>query len=191
MKTINLLLRTAIKFGFWCLIELVYLAYKAEGLNALFLFMPAALIVPTLRKYGATIGENVQMHSPLIIHNASSQQGNHYANLTISDNCYFGREVFFDLADKIYVAPYVTVSMRCTLITHTNVGEKPQELVNLPTSYAPIHLELGSYLGAGCTILEGVTIGKSAVVGAGAVVIADVPSARIVGGVPAKPITAV
>ena len=38
----------------------------------------------------------------------------------------------------------------------------------------------------GCTICPGVTIGKSAVVAAGAVVTKDVPDYAVVGGVPAK-----
>jgi acetyltransferase-like isoleucine patch superfamily enzyme len=191
MNTITTLFRLAVKFIFWLLIEGVYLAYKAEGINALLLIMPAAMVVPTLRKFGAQIGEEVQMHTPLIIHNASELPHQHYANLQLADHCYFGRDVFFDLTDLIRVEPYVTVSMRCTLITHTNVGERPPSLINLPPSHAPIHIAQGAYLGAGCTILEGVTVGESAVAAAGAVVHENVPALTIVGGVPAKPISTV
>lgn len=44
----------------------------------------------------------------------------------------------------------------------------------------------GAWIGAGATILPGVTIGENSIVAAGAVVNKDVPDNTIVGGVPAK-----
>jgi len=49
-----------------------------------------------------------------------------------------------------------------------------------------IHIRKNAWIGAGATILPGVTIGENAVVAAGAVVSKDVPTNTIVGGVPAK-----
>ncbi len=49
-----------------------------------------------------------------------------------------------------------------------------------------IIIEDDVWLGARCTILKGVRIGKGAVVGIGAVVTKDVPANAIVGGIPAK-----
>jgi len=45
-----------------------------------------------------------------------------------------------------------------------------------------------AWIGAGAIILPNVTIGKGAVVGAGAVVTKDVPPYTVVAGVPAKEI---
>ncbi|HEY6976492.1 MAG TPA: acyltransferase [Chitinophagaceae bacterium] len=42
------------------------------------------------------------------------------------------------------------------------------------------------WIGAGCIILPGITIGEGAVVAAGSVVTKDIPSFTIAGGVPAK-----
>jgi len=44
----------------------------------------------------------------------------------------------------------------------------------------------GAWLGTRCIILGGVTIGKNSVVGAGAVVVKDVPDYALVVGVPAR-----
>jgi acetyltransferase-like isoleucine patch superfamily enzyme len=44
------------------------------------------------------------------------------------------------------------------------------------------------WIGAGAIVLPGVTIGKGAVVAAGAVVTSSVPPFTVVGGVPARPI---
>ena len=50
----------------------------------------------------------------------------------------------------------------------------------------PIMIKDRAWIGANATILTGVTIGKNAVVAAGAVVTKDVPDNCMVGGVPAK-----
>lgn len=42
------------------------------------------------------------------------------------------------------------------------------------------------WVGTGCIIFKGVTVGMGAIIAAGAVVINDVPEYSIVGGVPAK-----
>ena len=51
---------------------------------------------------------------------------------------------------------------------------------------APIVLERNVWIGAGATVLHGVTVGADAVVAAGAVVTRDVPAATLVAGVPAR-----
>ena len=50
----------------------------------------------------------------------------------------------------------------------------------------PIHIGRNAWIGAGATILPGVTIGDNAVVGAASVVTKDVPADTIVAGNPAK-----
>ena len=178
------MIRAMVKFLFQILIWLAYAAYKVEGLNALFLIMPAKFIAPTLRKYGARIGERIQIHSPLIIHNASEESGKHYAHLVIGDDCYFGRDVFFDLKDEICIEDCVTVSMRVTFITHTDVGHS-SVAERMPPSCAPIVLQRGAYIGAGATVLQGVKVGEEAIIGAGALVDKSVAGKSAYGGVPA------
>ena len=50
----------------------------------------------------------------------------------------------------------------------------------------PILIKRNVWIGAGATILPGVTIGENAVVAAGAVVSRDVPPNTVVAGIPAK-----
>ncbi|MCX2477682.1 sugar O-acetyltransferase [Pedobacter sp. MC2016-15] len=50
----------------------------------------------------------------------------------------------------------------------------------------PILIKRNAWIGAGATILPGVTVGENSVVAAGAVVSKDVPDNTVVGGVPAK-----
>jgi len=49
-----------------------------------------------------------------------------------------------------------------------------------------VHIKKNAWIGAGVSILQGVTIGENSIVAAGAVVSADVPDNTIVGGIPAK-----
>ena len=50
----------------------------------------------------------------------------------------------------------------------------------------PVHLKRNCWIGAGATILPGVTVGENAVVAAGAVVTKNVEPNTVVGGNPAK-----
>ncbi|MDY5126787.1 MULTISPECIES: sugar O-acetyltransferase [Actinotignum] len=50
----------------------------------------------------------------------------------------------------------------------------------------PITIENNVWIGMGASIAGGVTIGENSVVGAGAVVLRDVPPGSVVGGVPAR-----
>lgn len=51
-----------------------------------------------------------------------------------------------------------------------------------------IHIKNGAWIGAGCIILSGVSIGENAVIGAGSVVTKDVPEKTVYAGNPAKKI---
>lgn len=50
----------------------------------------------------------------------------------------------------------------------------------------PVHLKRNCWIGAGATILPGVTVGENSVVAAGAVVTRDVEDNTVVGGNPAR-----
>ena len=50
----------------------------------------------------------------------------------------------------------------------------------------PIHIKEGAWVGAGATILPGVTVGKYAIVGSDSVVTKDIPDYVVAVGIPAK-----
>jgi acetyltransferase-like isoleucine patch superfamily enzyme len=61
-------------------------------------------------------------------------------------------------------------------------------ILRRPLRFAAVRLEAGCDIGVGAIILPGVTVGKQAQVGAGAVVTRDVPPRTIVAGNPARPL---
>lgn len=161
-------------------------AYGAEGLNVVLQVMPTYLIDETLRRGGATIGERVRFNAPLRIHAGGADRGVYFANLTVGDDCYFGRELFLDLTDRIEIESNVTVSHRVMILTHTDAGPSPLRDGRIPTTHAPVTIRHGAYVGASATILEGVVLGEQSIVAAAALVRRPVPPGYTVGGVPAK-----
>src|SRR6266704_3302652 len=160
--------------------------YGGEGLNIPLMFIPTRAIAPLLVRYGAKIGQRVRFRSPLVIHNTNAARGQYYRNLEIGNDCYLGRELFLDLQDNILIEDHVTISHRVMILTHTDAGTSPLKDKFIATSQAPVVIRRGAYVGANVTVLQGVEVGESAVVGAGAVVTRAVPPASVVAGTPAK-----
>jgi acetyltransferase-like isoleucine patch superfamily enzyme len=82
------------------------------------------------------------------------------------------------LEDNVFIAP-------CVVTTNDNFmgrTEERHELVKGPT------IRRGARIGGGCVLLPGIEIGEEAFVGAGAVVIRDVPPRALVVGNPARQI---
>lgn len=158
--------------------------YGGDGLNVPLMFMPTMMIARTLRNCGARIGEDVRFRSPLVIHNSDHRE--YYKNLEVGPHGYFGRELFLDLQDRIVIEDHVTISHRVMILTHTDAGTSPLRDTFVPTSNAPVVIRSGAYIGANVTILQGVEIGRSSIIGAGAVVTRSVPPESVVVGVPAR-----
>lgn len=132
-----------------------------------------------IEKFGGEIGDGSRILRGLLLHNADGGFG----NLKIGSKCHIGRQVFIDLAGPIYMGDRVTVSMRTTLLTHTNVGDSR---CGLAPKTSGIVVADDVYIGAAAILLPGVTIGVGAIIAAGAVVTADVPPHATVAGAPAR-----
>ncbi len=100
-----------------------------------------------------------------------------------------GRNVFINHACSfldmggITIEDDVLIGPKVSLLTEDHPVEpsKRQQL-----GVKPISIKRNVWIGAGATILPGVTIGENSVVAAGALVNKDVPANTVVGGVPAK-----
>ncbi len=113
---------------------------------------------------GSEIDESVAVFTPLYI--------NYGKNTTIGKNVFINFDcVFLDLGgitieDNVMLAPKVSLLSEGHPISPNDRG-----------SLVPghMHIKKGAWIGAGATILPGVTIGENSVVAAGAVVSKDVP----------------
>jgi acetyltransferase-like isoleucine patch superfamily enzyme len=94
---------------------------------------------------------------------------------------------FLDLGG-ITIEDHVLIGPKVNLITE-NHPVNPADRKSLVLG--SIHIKKNAWIGAGATILPGVTIGENSIVAAGSVVNKDVPDNTIVGGIPAKLIRSV
>jgi acetyltransferase-like isoleucine patch superfamily enzyme len=91
-------------------------------------------------------------------------------------------------AESVTIGQDVLISGRVYISDHDHCFDDPENSARWSQKLTskPVVIEDGVWLGEGCVILKGVTIGKRAVVGANAVVTKDVPPFTVVCGVPAK-----
>lgn len=104
-------------------------------------------------------------------------------NITIGKNVFVNHACTFMDRGGITLEDNVLIGPKVNLIT-TNHAIPPSK--RRATISHPIVIKKGAWIGAGATILAGVTVGENSIVGAGAVVTRDVPDHVIVGGIPAK-----
>jgi acetyltransferase-like isoleucine patch superfamily enzyme len=94
---------------------------------------------------------------------------------------------FLDLGG-ITIEDDVQIGPKVNLITENHpVDPSKRKYLDLKS----ILIKRNAWIGAGATILPGVTIGENSIIAAGAVVNKDVPDNTIVGGVPAKVIKSI
>jgi len=116
----------------------------------------------------------------------------------IGKDCSFGQNVVVGpnviVGNKVKIQNNVSVYDGVTLedavfcgpsCVFTNV-HNPRSEIERKHEYRKTLVKKGATLGANCTIVCGVTIGKFAFIGAGAVISKDVPDYALMVGVPAK-----
>ena len=121
------------------------------------------------------IDESVAVFTPLYIN-----YGKHTKigkNVFINFDCVFLDLGGITIEDNVLIAPKVSL-----------LSEGHPVSPNERQSLVPGHILIrkNAWIGAGATILPGVTIGENSVVAAGAVVSKDVPANTVVGGIPAR-----
>ena len=123
------------------------------------------------------MGEGCWIEPPLYVNWGSRiALGDHvYANtgLTVID------DTFVTIGSHVMLGPRVTISAA----SHPVDPELRRQAYQYDL---PVVLEENVWVGAGATILPGVTIGKNSVIGAGSVVDRDIPPDVVAAGVPCR-----
>lgn len=121
------------------------------------------------------IDESVAVFTPLYI--------NYGKHTKIGKNVFINFDCTFLDLGGITIEDNVLIALKVSLLSEGHPIEPENRHALIPK---PIHIKKNAWIGAGATILQGVTIGENAIVAAGAVVSKDVPDNTIVGGIPAK-----
>lgn len=135
---------------------------------------------------GISIGDNTMVMHHTMLH-VFNFRGLPHAGITIGKNCFIGEYNVFrgqggiTIGDDVYTGPMVQ------FVAVNHVFSDPHTPIREQGITAKgIVVEDDVWLGSGATVVDGVTIGRGSIIGAGAVVTGDMPPYSIAVGVPAK-----
>lgn len=128
------------------------------------------------RFFGMKIGKGSTIHMGARFYNPK--------NIQIGEDSIIGEDVVLDGRDKLTIGNHVDIASEVMIYNAQHDVRDP----NFPAICALVIIEDYVFIGPRAIILQGVTVKKGAVVGAGAVVTKDVEENSIVGGVPAEKI---
>lgn len=112
-----------------------------------------------------------------------------WKQLCIGDNVSIHRNCYVDATGGISIGNDVSIAHQSSIIsTNHAYSNLMLPIRDNPVLHKPVVIGNDVWIGCGCRILAGVTIGTRSIIAAGAVVTKNVESDTIVGGVPAKQI---
>ena len=143
---------------------------------------------------GLTIGKNVSAIHPetfeignrVFIGEQTIIQGRFDGRCVIGEGVWIGPQSYFDARDLV-LEDFVGWGPGAKVLGSEHTG-LPTEVPIIQTDLeiAPVRIGAWADIGVNAIILPGITIGRGAIVGAGAVVTRDVADNTIVAGVPAR-----
>lgn len=107
-------------------------------------------------------------------------------SICIGDDTFIGRGCEFNISDKIHIGDHCLIASGVKFVDHNHRLDLGALIKTQTCIQSRITLEDDVWIGANAIILQGVSIGVGAVVGAGAVVRSSIAPYDIVGGVPAR-----
>lgn len=154
-----------------------------------------------LRMRGASLGTHSRVGAGLVVHRpwclelGTLCQLEHHVHIkTVTDETRIrlGSRVFvgcnseFDISVRLQIGDDVLIAPGCFITDHNHRHSPLQVIASQGCESSPVRIEDDVWLGAHVVVLPGVTIGRGAIVAAGAVVTRDVAPMTIVAGVPAR-----
>jgi acetyltransferase-like isoleucine patch superfamily enzyme len=130
--------------------------------------------------------ETFEIGDGVVIGEQAVIQGRFDGSCIIGDKVWIGPQAYLDARDLV-IGDYVGWGPGAKALGSTHTGE-PVELPVIATDLliAPTVIEAWADIGVNAVLLPGVTVGKGAIVGAGAIVTKDVPPFAKVAGAPAR-----
>ena len=144
--------------------------------------------------HGVTVGrgamakhlETIEIGDGVFIGEQVFIQGRFDGTCVIGSHTWLGPHSYFDARDLV-IEDYVGWGPGAKVLGSQHTGD-PSDVPIIQTDLVirPVRVRAWADIGVNAVLLPGVTVGKGAIVGAGAVVTDDVPPFAIVAGVPAR-----
>ena len=134
-----------------------------------------------LSSEGLTFGNNVTISRGTMIRPSSYYGGDYGVGLYMGDNSSIGPYGYVGCSGKITIGNNVMFGPKCSLFAENHVfSDTESSIKSQGVAQKGITIEDDCWIGSNVTILDGVTIGKGSVIGAGTLVTKDVPAGSIV-----------
>lgn len=133
------------------------------------------------RPWCLSIGERCQLeHNVFIKATADS------ARIELGREVFVGFNSEFDISQTLRIGNGVLIAPGCFITDHNHRHSASRTIASQGCESQSVVIENDVWLGAHVVVLSGVTIGRGAIVAAGAVVTHDIAPMSIVAGVPAQ-----
>ncbi len=130
--------------------------------------------------------ETIQIGATCFIGAGAYIQGRFDGRCVIGDNVWIGPGSYFDARDLV-LGDYVGWGPGAKVLGSAHTGLPADvPVVKTDLEIRPVRVGPWADIGTNAVLLPGVTVGKGAIVGAGAVVTRNVPPFAVVAGVPAR-----
>jgi acetyltransferase-like isoleucine patch superfamily enzyme len=130
--------------------------------------------------------ETFEIGSGVFIGAQANLQGWWKGTCRIGNHVWIGPQAYFD-ARNLVLEDYVGWGPGAKVLGSQHSGHPIDvPIIQTDLEMKPVRIEAWADIGTNAVILPGVTVGRGAIVGAGAVVTHDVPPLAIVAGVPAR-----
>jgi acetyltransferase-like isoleucine patch superfamily enzyme len=131
--------------------------------------------------------ENIVIGNDVYVGHRAILKGYHQGEMRIGDGTWIGQMCFLHSAGNITIGRNVGIGPGVMVLTSAHAEEgRGKPILHSRIDFAPVLVEDDADLGVGSILLPGVTVGKGAQVGAGAVVAESVEPYAVVAGVPAR-----
>lgn len=130
---------------------------------------------------GLNFGDYVTIGRGVMIRPSSYYGGDYGVGLTMGEHSSIGPYGYVGCSGRITIGKNVMFGPKCSLFAENHLFSDPQRSIKSQGVYQKgITIEDDCWIGSNVTILDGVTVGKGSVIGAGALITKDVQAGSVV-----------